>query len=218
MTYLKIIYVQLCTMPWLDITLALAALLVPIVAWRALSTWQKELMAKRQMQFWDELNDALHEYLILMQTPLDLHRAARNIFESQLKVDTNGKVLSDADVAKSYVEDCGNMIGPHMSKQLHEANTARIKLQSLASKGQVLPIDDYDDFAVACARLSNTYHILNNFAATISNTKEWFSSPTIVDVFHLAMSDCTDELDKDMVDVNKTIIEYIHAQYRRLFV
>lgn len=213
--YLKIAGAFLEGIPWLAVVSICISLGFLWTARQALSTWRRELKTRREMQFWDEINNALHEFLLKIHPAISQFGVIKLCLDSQSESwdSSKGDSLGWLD---NYIHHDGEHHSNLLLSSLKESAQDKAALDSLASKGQVFDIVNYVDCRIACNNLTNVYIRLEAFAYAIQRTAN-FNNPEVVRIYEKIVALTADELHQQIIDHNVAIVEFIQQGYRRLF-
>jgi len=139
------------------------------IAYLALTSWRNQHKAEKVTFFLDELTDVIHEYIQLMNLPIQRLQFIKIHIDSH-KFDIDLKKDLDFPEAIAFIEKDGKEESKSLLEALTPCHKPLSKIRSLVVKGQVLSIKNYKECQDACNMLSWQYDRLQAFYSIISST------------------------------------------------
>lgn len=147
-----------------------ATVAIAFFAWIGLQTWEKQTHTQKKLQFVDDLNDAVNEYILAMNIPIEFV----SNFEIGIKYYTEAEV-SRGDTNENagfikYIEKNGKEQGKWLFETLEKARPLSSRIHSLIIKGQILNFNDYNKTFQHCKMLMWSHDLISGFAMLLSST------------------------------------------------
>jgi hypothetical protein len=192
----------------------IGAVLVPFIGWQALSTWQSQLRAQKQIEFLDALSDALHDLIIKLQDPIQVLSFAKIGIESYRSLPTFCVGIDHAD-AIQFIEAKGPEYAKRLWEMIGPAKPVVARVQTLANKGQVLGFKDYENCFSACTMLVWSYNQLDSFAALIADKSLNWAHPEVQKMLGNLEKIDVETIQKNLSEQNIALIEFCKTAYEK---
>lgn len=155
----------LSTRDWAATVQGAAALWMAIVATFALRTWRSQMAVRNEVEFLDEIVDTVHEFILLMKpvvSGLSLARMGFESYSSPGSTDEHSGVIA-------FIEQRGQDTSERILNQLRAVKPVLSKMQSLAVKGQIFGMKDYETCRQACTMLKWSHDQIEAFCGAIES-------------------------------------------------
>lgn len=159
---------EVLTMDWPAFLQGAGAIWMAVVATIALTTWSKQLRAEKQIGFIDELTNVVHEYILLMRTPVSQLEFAKIGIDAHRGISLEDPQHENSEVI-AFIERKGVEHSKRIFESLAAVRPVLSKMQSLAVKGQVFGMQGYERCFNACEMLAWSFNQLEAFGAAIGN-------------------------------------------------
>jgi len=199
-----------------DILTALAAIWVAFVATYGLHTWKHQARTQKYIQFMDELTDTVHEYILAMEAPIQYLKFIKISIDSHSEVE----LLKQNDTKNSgiiaYIEKDGESDQVRLNQYLDKVRSIRSRMMSLATKGQVLGFDNYNQCYNACKMLAWSHDQIEAFASMIGSVHLNWQNDEIQQALNKVMTVDVGTIRKNLEKHNVIFLEFIKQNYRTL--
>lgn len=182
------------------------------VATLALSTWRKQLLADKQLSFVDDLADTVHEFILLMGTPTHRLRFAKIGIDAHKGAAFGFEQYENAE-AIAFINKDGPGTRDKILADLEAVRPVVGKMQSLAVKGQVLRLPDYQKCQNACRMLAWSYGQLEAFCAIIGNPNLNWDHPVVQGSLNKLHEIDADRIDANLREQNIEFIAFAKKAY-----
>ena len=154
-----------------NILTALATIGVAIVAYWGLHTWKHKERTQKCIQFMDELNDTVHEYIQAMEAPIQSFKFIKMFIDSHSEVEQLKQNNTKNAGIIAYIKENDKSDQVRLKQYLDNVRPIRSRMMSLATKGQVLGFDKYANCYNACTTLASSYDFIEAFASAVLHLK-----------------------------------------------
>jgi hypothetical protein len=159
---------------WLEIVQALAAVWVAWVGTKALKTWKEQSKAERQGKLLDDLIEAVHEYLSLINSPLASAEFVKIGIDSHEPIGPSDDPLAGAI---AYIKAKGTDDSIRLFGAIRECRVSRDRIRSLVVKGQVLRFKNYSRGYNSATAIEHQLGKLEAIAAVIASPSLNWGNP-----------------------------------------
>lgn len=132
---------------------AIATAWLVYIANCALNTWKKQSKAQRQLDFMDQITDAVHELIGLLENPIAVVRVIKIGIESHSGLNHT----TETDAAIEYIKKRGEGTAKQLLEHLQPCKQTLFKVQSLVVKGQIFGLNNYEECRQACDMISRQH-------------------------------------------------------------
>lgn len=199
-----------------SVVVAAASVVVAWLAYRALTTWKKQLKAQKQTDLLDELTDTVHEYLQLMVQPTQKLKFIRISIDCHVGLLTNRGNIKNPKVV-AYIERLGKNDSKEIWEYIGGCNSSVAKIQSLVAKGQVYGLLNYDVCQDTCKVLLQQHERLQAVATVIGSTSMNWDNPDVQESIESMLKVTPEDIEVHMAKQNKKYIEFVAENYRAIF-
>ena len=200
---------------WLAITQGVLGLWMVIIATFALSTWRRQIKAQKQINFIDELTDAIHDFLLSMPPPVNSLRFAK------IGIDCLSGIHGEPDDIKhpeavAYIKRQGKSTSENIQMQLASIRPILSKIKSLAAKGQIFGIDNYSECQNACIMLECSYNQIEAFSLMIMNPDLNWNNPVIQQSMDKVLSVDSEHIESNLIEQNSKFLTFAKQAYSKI--
>ena len=200
---------------WLEVVKALAPVGTAVIAFTALKNWQRQDKAKREAEFLDALIEATHAYLAEMPSPTTLLEMVKIGFLSRM---ANGDVKEQmVQGAIAYITEHGVTESNRLGDALDVVRPSVVRLDSLATKGQVFQFDGYAACRDSVGKLTSQFRRLEAFGAIIGSPNWNWENPDVLKVLDNAILLSANEVRDQLTSNNTAVLAFAAKTYRRLY-
>ena len=199
-----------------DLLRTAATIALAIFAWQGLRTWKSKTHTQKQLQFIDDLTNAVNEYVMAMNAPVQL------VHHVEIGINTyseSGNLRSNAgenDGFVKYIKRDGESTGKMFFEQLEKARPFKSKIQSLITKGQILGFNSFSRGSQACKMLMWSHDLISGLASLIANPNWYWENDEVQKNLaayrNIKSSDIQQNLEKHSVEV----LEFAKDTYQKL--
>ena len=191
------------------------AIWVAYVATEALNTWRKQLRAEKQTSFIDELTDTIHEFIILMASPINSLAIAKMEIEAYKGAAFGFEQYENAE-AIAFINKDGPDTSARITADLALVRPVLAKMQSLAVKGQVLGLQDYPACHKACQMLAWSHNQLQVFCSIIGSrsSRNW-EHPLVKKNLNTLSEIDADRINANLEEQHRVFIEFAKKAYEK---
>lgn len=207
---------KISTWNWSGVITSTTSLITVIIAYIALSSWKKQHKTEKYTLFLDELTDAIHEYLQLIQVPvqqLKFIKIAINCYQNTPRLNNS---LSHPE-AVLFITEKGTQEAKALRSSLSSCQNSFNKIKSLSVKGQILNIENYSSCFQSCEQLTWQHGRLEAFCTIIGNPHLNWENPTVNESLESVLAITSEEI---QAILNKYHIEYLNfvkTTYSKLY-
>jgi hypothetical protein len=200
---------------WLEVVKALAPVLTAVIAFTALKNWQRQDKAKREAEFLDALIEATHAYIAQMPAPTQLLEIVKLGFLSRMA--TGNVKEQSVKGAIAYIMEHGVTESKRLADALDVVRPSVVRLDSLATKGQVFQFDGYAGCRDSVGKLTSQFRRLEAFAAIIGSPNWNWENPEVLRVLSSVISLSSNEVRDHLTNNNAAVMDFAAKTYRRLY-
>lgn len=193
---------------------AVASVWVAFIASQALRVWKYQTRAQKQMQFMDELNDTVHEYIAAMGVPIQLLEYAKIGVRAHSENPKPGESKNAGAIA--YINKYGATARKQLNEYLDKVRPVEGKMMALATKGQVLGFENYDRCYKACKMLAESYDQVAAFAAIIGDTALNWANPEVEKTLEAVVAVDEGVVRENLKNQNSVVLKFVKESYQKL--
>jgi hypothetical protein len=202
-------------LPWLEILKTTAAIAAAGIALSALRNWKRQDRAKRHADFLDQLIDAVHDYMSLMNRPVTLG----GFVKIGMKAHEPTWLGGDQRVAGAieYIKKRGQEDSKRLLEALERCRSATVRIQALVAKGQVFRFEDYVQCQNAAKMLTWQFDRLEALGAAIASSTWNWENPEVLGWLEKVMTIEQEDLQTHLTVHNVAILEFAARTYERTY-
>lgn len=203
---------------WLEVIKALAPLVTAVIAFLALRNWKRQDKAKREVEFLDELIEAMHTYLVEMQRPIALLHSAKISMTAHTRDWEEGPEEEKAvRGAIAYVQKRGEEDGKRLATAMSAVEPSVVKLRSLATKGQVFGFRGYTKCQHAVTQLTSNFDRVLAFISIVESPTWNWDHPEVRGLLTKVMAIEPDEIRDSIGKNNAAVLTFTRETYARIY-
>lgn len=199
-----------------SILTALAAIWVAFTAKYGLNTWKHQIRTQMHIQFMDELNDTVHEYIQAMEAPIQSFGFIKMSIDCHSEVEQLKQNNTENSGIIAYIEKNGKSDQVRLNQYLDKVRPIMSRMMSLATKGQVLGFDKYTECYRACEILAWSFKQIEWFAGMIGNVNLNWQNPKVQQALDKIMTVNEESIRTNIRDQNVILLEFIKQNYQTL--
>ncbi len=190
----------------------MASIATALVAVVALNAWKRQDRAKRQAEFLDALVEATHAYIAEMPAPVSMLKMSMAGFKGYVPTDGDDRELRGAI---AYIEKNGREDAKQLMELLDKVSVSAVKLDALATKGQVFLLEGYPECRDAVARLTLQLRRIQHFAIMLRGS--WYWQNPEVRKGLVTVMEVSGDIEQQMTNNNIVVLEFARRTYARLY-
>ena len=199
-----------------QVIIAIATAALAWAAWRGLSTWKEQAKTNLKIQMLDKLIDEVHSYMDQINRPIELLKIFKLMIEANTSSQPQDEEENRLNSFIKYIQKEGSVDSEMLKTQLIEAGKTKIRIISLATKGQIFEFEEYSKFYLSCRKLVHTHDQLMGFAVTIGQTEWNFENEEIRTTLSNVLETTPSEIQNTVNTSNVEIIDYLKNYYSKL--
>lgn len=199
-----------------DISTTIASIAVAIAAFLALRTWKYKTRTQKQIQLMDELTDTVHEYIQAMDAPTQTLEFVKIGIEAYTETESlKGNDKKNAG-AIQYIEENGKAEKARLLEYLDKVRPITSRMISLATKGQVLGFNNYNQCYDACTMLVWSHKQIEVFASLIGSANLNWENEKIQKTLDRVMAVNAETIKDNLKKQNTAFLEFVKQSYQTL--
>lgn len=203
---------------WLELIKAFAPLATAAVAFLALRNWKRQDKAKREVEFLDELIEAMHTYIVEMQRPIALlHSAKIGMVAHTQDWEEGSEEEKAVRGAIAYIQKRGQEDGKRLATAMSAVEPSVVKLRSLAAKGQVFRFRDYAGCQNAVAQLTWNFDRILAFISIIESPTWNWEHPEVRGLLTKVMAIEPEGIRNNISENNTAVLTFTSETYARIY-
>lgn len=188
---------------------AIATVWLVYIARCALNTWKKQSKAQRRLDFMDQLTDAVHELIGLLENPIAVVRVIKIGIESHSGLNHT----TETDAAIEYIKKRGEGTAKQLLEHLQPCKQTLFKVKSLVVKGQILGLNNYEECRQACDMISLQHDGMWSLY-TMIGLKSWnWENPKVKENLALIIKIDDEEMKQQIRKANVQFITFVGENY-----
>ena len=195
---------------------AVAGIWVAITASRALHTWKYQLRAEKHIQFMDKLTDTVHEYIQAMSVPIQKLEYIEMAIEAHADTASVRNENSKNAGVISYIVKYGKADQTQLFEYLNKVGPIKSRMESLATKGQVMGFENYRQCYNACTILAWSYGQIEAVAGLIGSEHLNGGNKTVQQVLDKVMTVQSSSVRESLGKHNQIFLEFVKQNYKNL--
>ncbi len=208
----------LLTLDWFKVSQGIISICMVLIAYNALSTWKEQLKAKIILDFLNELTESVHEFILLMSAPHELVKFV------SIGIEVNSYPLPGEEKQNiknpefvRYIKKDGKDMSSRIQKHLNACRPVASKVSSLAAKGQVFSLKNYERCQNVCKMLLWQFNYIESLSMLIaSTTLNWSNELVQKNLSQYSKVDA-DDLKEKMRCANSDFLKYIKECYAHIY-
>jgi hypothetical protein len=186
------------------------------IATCALQNWKRQSKAQKETEFLDKLTDAVHEFIALIATPVEMVGYIKIRIESHAD-----KSQTDSDRVnpgvRTYIQKHGEEDVKKLYEYLRPCTLVLSKVQSLVAKGQVFGLKNYPGCQKSCDLITAQHEKIQAFCAIIGSPSWNWDNPEVLAVLSKVLQISADDLKKQLQDQNVKFLAFVKESYRATY-
>lgn len=199
-----------------NILAALAAIWVAFTAKSGLDTWKHQIRTQKYIQFMDELNDTVHEYIQAMEAPIQSFGFIKMSIDCHSEVEQLKQNNTENSGIIAYIEKNGKSDQVRLNQYLDNVRPIRSRMMSLATKGQVLGFDKYTECYNACTMLAWSLNQIEAVAGMIGSVNLNWQNVKIQQTLSKIMTVDEESIRENIKTQNVIFLKFIKQNYQTL--
>ena len=184
---------------------AIATVWLVYIANCALSTWKKQSRAQRQLDFMDQITDAVHELIGSLVSPIEVVRLVKIGIESHSEPSHTTEIES----AIEYIKASGKRDAKQLLEHLQSCRQALFKVRSLVAKGQVYGFNNYEECRQACNMISWQHDRMQSLYTMIGSDSWYWENPKVKESLAQVISLDAEEMNQQIGKANVRFIAFV---------
>lgn len=202
-------------MDWLSIAQGVAGIWIAIIATIALSTWRRQIKAKKHIDFIDELTDTIHVFILSMSVPVSSLKFAKIGIDSYAGIHDEPEDIKNPE-AIAFIKKQGKSTGKDIREHLDAARPILSKMKSLAAKGQVFGIENYSKCQNACRMLEWSYNQIEAFSSIIGDPHLNWKHPDVQQTLDNVLSIDPERIESNLAEQNSEFLLFARQAYYKI--
>ena len=212
----KTLITELLTWNWSGIIQSIAAFITVAIAYLALSSWKNQHKTQKITSFLDELTESIHEYVRLINIPVQHLQFIKIQIDSYKSNSTLDEELKFPE-AVMFIKSKGKEESKNLLDSLNPCDKSLNKIHSLIVKGQVWNINDYGRCQEACMLMIKQYERLQAVSSIIGNPNlNWKNEKvekTLESILEVTPEDIEYQLNKNQI----AFITFVKKTYEKVY-
>lgn len=197
---------------WPSIIGAIATVWLVYIAKCALNTWKKRSKAQKQFDFMDQITDAVHELIGLLETPIEVVRFIKIGIDSHSEPSHTTEIESAID----YIKASGKRGAKQLLEHLQPCKQTLFKVRSLVAKGQVYGLNNYEECRQACNMISWQHDRMQSFYTMIALESWNWENLEVKKYLAQVISLDADEMKQQIDEANVRFIAFVRDNYQAI--
>lgn len=191
---------------------AIATVWLVYIGKSALSTWKKQSRAQRQLDFMDQITDAVHELIGLLENPIAVVRVIKIGIDSHSGLNHT----TETDAAIEYIKKSGKDTAKQLLEHLQPCKQALFKVKSLVVKGQILGLNNYEECRRACEMISWQHDRMWSLYVMIGLESLNWENPKVKENLALVIKIDSEEMKQQLGKANVQFIVFVQNNYQAI--
>ena len=189
------------------------------VAWiatRALNTWKQQLKAQKQTDFMDAITEAVHEFIRLMDDPIDKVKFVKSRiknYEGYIELDQS---LENSE-AITYIQSHGQEDAKQLYEYLKPCTHILSKIDYLVVKGDVLGFKNYNECQNACSIITFQYNRIQYLRYIIGTPTLYWNNPEIQEALSKVIHLDPNDIEKQIKEQKVKILNFVDDNYKTIY-
>jgi hypothetical protein len=202
---------------WPEIVKGIVSIWLATVATLALTTWKRHSKAQKQIDFLDELTDAVHEFINSMVAPTEMVKYIKIGIKSYADTPNVDPKIKNSE-AVAYIKKEGIENSKKLLEYLKSCGPSLTKILSLAAKGQVLGLKNYIDCQNACYMLKRQHDSIQFLCYLIgSPSSNWRNSEVQKSLSEEVMQLDHEKIKKAIEAQNVRFLTFVKENYEKIY-
>ncbi len=164
----------------------------------------------------DELTDTVHEYIQAMDAPTQTLKFVKIGIEAYTETESlKGNDKKNAGVIQ-YIEENGKAEKTRLFEYLDKVRPITSRMISLATKGQVLGFNNYNQCYYACTMLAWSHKQIETFAFLIGSTNLNWENEKVQQTLDKVMTVNAETIKNNLEKQNTAFLEFMKQSYQTL--
>ena len=206
----------LCEWNWAEIVKGIVSIWVAIVATLALKTWKRQSKAQKEIDFMDEIANAVHEFIDSMAAPTEMAKYIKIGIESYAGSPHLDPEIENAE-AVVYIQRQGKEDSKRLYEYLKPCSPSLTKIRSLSVKGQVLGLKNYKDCHNACSMLTWQHDRIQALCYIIGSDSLNWRNPEVQESLSKVIQLDPEEIKKEIEEQNLRFLTFVKENYERIY-
>ncbi|WKE64863.1 hypothetical protein PVT67_14495 [Gallaecimonas kandeliae] len=186
-----------------------ATVITAFIAWSALSTWKSQKRADIFVEYLDDFMDELHELIYAVYPALEFLNYIQIAIKSRQE-------FSDIEQgAIEYFEKEGTRDSEEFQKYLAPCTDRVARVRSLAAKGQVLGLDDFDAIMTSSLNICAQYDRLMSLRVFMAMRNIVWQNPTVNKTLRSILTIDNVKIKSEIADSNMAFLKAVKRNYDR---
>lgn len=200
---------------WLVIIQTIVGISMATTAYLALNTWRRQIKAQRHIDFIDELNDTVHDFILSMTSPVHFLELTKIGIDSYAGVHNKPQEMKNPE-AVAFIENRGEETAKKFLEYLDTVNPIARRMSKLVTKGQVFGIKNYYQCQNACEMLAWSRNQIEMFTMTIMHKNSVWDNPVIQKSLENALSIDPEKIKSNLAEQNSKILIFAQQAYGKI--
>ena len=191
---------------------AIATVWLVYIAKCALNTWKKQSKAQKQFDFMDQITDAVHELIGLLENPIAVVRVIKIGIESHSEPSHTTEIES----AIKYIKASGKRDAKQLLEHLQSCRQTLFKVRSLAAKGQVYGLTNYEECRQACNMISWQHDRMQSLYTMIGLESWNWENPEVKESLAQVISLDADEMKQQIDKASERFLVFVRDNHQAI--
>lgn len=210
----------ICIMSWLadfgTFAAGASTVALAVAAWVGLTSWKKQEKIKAKIKFLDDLADVAYEYVIGISPLVTVLQSVETGIQAHSEAEALQGNMGEFAGFRKFLERDDNFNASRMEAYIEKVRPIKVRLSSLAIKGQVLGFQGYQD----CQDASQILLALSGQIEALSvvmKSRNWnFEHPEIQETIRNALENVTStNIDTNLNASYANLHDFVERQYKK---
>lgn len=189
---------------------------VATVATLALTTWKRQSKAQKQIDFIDELTDAVHEFINSMVAPAEMVKYIKIGIKSYANTPSIDTKIENSE-AVAYIREEGKEASKKLLEYLKPCSPSLAKIRSLSAKGQVLGLKNYAACQNACDMLTWQHDRIQPLCYLLGSPSLNWRNPEVQKLLSEVIQLDHEEINKELREQNVRFLTFVKGNYEKIY-
>jgi hypothetical protein len=212
--HLQLIWATVYSWEWTKVIPALTGIWTAVIATKALQTWRKQSRAAIQTKLLDDLIEAAHEFIDLMNAPIAM---AEFVMVSIIAHEPPDKPGDRFAGALEYIKKRGADDSKRLLAHIDKCRDSHKRLTSLNVKGQVLLIDNYNQGFNSVTMIAHQMGMLEALAMMIDYQFLNWDNPVVRDTLEKIIAIDVNAIKNALQRSHIVLLAFATGAYARIY-